>query len=213
MHPSMKESASKKIKSAAELFLQNRYVSFKKTSLKEMVKIFDYKEWGKSFTENKKWGLEDVKYIAAYYYDHHFITEEEKVTAPRHWIPFRNNVMKSPNDKPIDVYSDLLRERDDNLSRMMVLLERMITVSAGTAACERGFSCINRQKINTQTSLSQPVCLDDVLRICIDDCGLKQFEAEKNINHWMDIRNGVRHIQAYEAPSNKRKTNDGEVNI
>ena len=135
------------------------------------------------------------------------------MTAPRHWIPFCNKVMKSRNDKLIHVYSDLLRERDDNLSRMMVLLERMITVSAGTAACERGFSCINRQKINIQTSLPQPVCLDDVLRICIDDCGLKQFEAEKNINHWMDIRNGVRHIQAYEAPSNKRKTNDGEVNI
>ena len=26
-----------------------------------MVKIFDYKEWPKSFTEKKKWGLEDVK--------------------------------------------------------------------------------------------------------------------------------------------------------
>ena len=178
-----------------------------------MVEILDYKEWPKSFTENKKWGWEDVRYIAAYYYDHHFITEEGKMTAPRHWIPFCNKVMKSRNDKLIHVYSDLLRERDDNLSRMMVLLERMITVSAGTAACERGFSCINRQKINTQTSLSQPVCLDDVLRICIDDCGLKQFEVEKNINHWMDIRNGARHIQAYEAPSKKRKTNDGAVNI
>ena len=40
----MKESVSKKIKSAAELFLQNRYVSFKKTPLKEIVEILDYKE-------------------------------------------------------------------------------------------------------------------------------------------------------------------------
>ena len=32
-----------KIKSAAELFLQNHYVSLKKTPLKEMVKKFDYK--------------------------------------------------------------------------------------------------------------------------------------------------------------------------
>ena len=153
----MKESASKQIKSAAELFLQNRYVSFKKTSLKEMVKIFDYKEWGKSFTENKKWGLEDVKYIAAYYYDHHFITEEGKVTAPRHWIPFRNKVMKSRNDKLKDVYSDLLGESDDNLSGIMVLLVRMITVKASTAACECGFSCMNRQKINIRTSLASTI--------------------------------------------------------
>ena len=106
MHPSMKESVSKKIKSAAELFLQNRYVSFKKIPLKEMVEILDYKEWPKSFIDNKKWGLEDVKYIAACYYDHHFIIEEGKVTVSRHWIPFRDKVLKSRNDKLIDVCSD-----------------------------------------------------------------------------------------------------------
>ena len=62
-----------------------------------MVKIFDCKKWIKSFTENK-WGVENVKYMAAYYYDHQFITEEEKVTAPWHWIPFCNKVMKFQND-------------------------------------------------------------------------------------------------------------------
>ena len=40
----MKKAASKKITSGAELFLQNCYVSFKKTPSKEMVKISDYKE-------------------------------------------------------------------------------------------------------------------------------------------------------------------------
>ena len=125
-----------------------------------MVKIFDYKEWPKSFIENKKWGLEDVKSMAVYYYDHHFITEE-KVTAPRHWISFHNKVMKFWNHKLIDVYSDLLREKNDNPSGM-VLLEIMITVSASTAACEPGFSCMNRQKTNIQTSLSQSL-LDEFM--------------------------------------------------
>ena len=81
--------------------------------------------------------------MAAYYYNHHSITEEENVTVPRHWITFCNKVKKFQNDKLIDVYSDLLRERG-NLSGMMVLLEIMITVSASTAACERGFSYMNK---------------------------------------------------------------------
>ena len=82
--------------------------------------------------------------MAAYYYNHHSIIEEENVTVPRHWITFCNKVKKFQNDKLIDVYSDLLRERGNNLSGMMVLLEIMITVSASTAACECGFSYMNK---------------------------------------------------------------------
>ena len=134
-----------------------------------------------SFTENQNWGLEDVKYMAAYYNNHHFITEEEKVTERRHWIPFCNTAMKSQNDKLIDVYSDLKRERDNNLAGMMVLLKIMITFNASTAACEHGFSCMKRQKINIHTSLFQLSL--DVLEIYIDGCELKQFDAEKNIKH------------------------------
>ena len=78
------ETCFQKITPGAELFLRNRYLSFKKTPFKEIVIIFDYKEWPKFFTESKKWGLEDIKNVAAYYYDHHFITEEEKVTVPWH---------------------------------------------------------------------------------------------------------------------------------
>ena len=70
--------------------------------------------------------------------------------------------MKFRNDKLIDVYYDLLRERDSNLSGMMILLEIMITVSASTAAYEHGFSCIKRHKTNIRPSLSQS-SLDDVL--------------------------------------------------
>ena len=84
--------------------------------------------------------------MAAYYYEHHFNTEEEKVTEPRHLITFCNKIIKFRNDKLIDVYSDLLRERDNSLSGMMVLLEIMTTASTSTAAGDSGFSCMNRQK-------------------------------------------------------------------
>ena len=94
-------------------------------------------------------------------------------------------------------------DRDSNLSGLMVLLEIMITVSASTAECECGFSCLNRQKRNIWTSLSQ-LSLDDVLQICVDSCELKQFDTEKNIKHWMDVTNGVRHIPGHKAPSEKR---------
>ena len=102
--------------------------------------------------------------------------------------------MKFRNDKLIDIYSDLLRKKDDNLSGMIVLLKIMMTVSVSTAACE-WFSCMDRQKENIWTSLSH-LLLDNVMQICIDDCEVKQFDAEKNVNHWMDIANGVRHIKS-----------------
>ena len=76
--------------------------------------------------------------------------------------------MKFQNDKLIVVYADLLTERDNNLSGMMVLLEIMIIISASTAACKSGLSCMNRQKINIRTNLSQLSL--HVLRICINDC-------------------------------------------
>ena len=47
--------------------------------------------------------------------------------------------------------------------------------------------------------------LDDVLRICINGCELKHFNAEKKIKRWMDITNGVRHIQGYKGPSKKER--------
>ena len=128
------------------------------------------------------------------------------MTAPRHWIPFRNKVMKSRNDKLKDVYSDLLGESDDNLSGIMVLLVRMITVKASAAACECGFSCMNRQKINIRTSLASTIAWC-ALRICTDDGGLKRFDAEKNSKCWMDITNGVRHFKGTKSHlKNERPT-------
>lgn len=34
------------------------------------------------------------------------------------------------------------------------------------------------------------------MQICIYDCKVKQFDAEKNAKHSMDIANGVRHIKS-----------------
>ena len=71
--------------------------------------------------------------MAAYYCDHNLLQKMKRC-----WIPFCNKVMKFRNDKLIHIYSDLLRERDDDFSETMVLFEVMMTVRASTATCEHG---------------------------------------------------------------------------
>ena len=47
----------------------------------------------------------------------------------------------------IYVYTDTLKENDEDMKGMLLLLEIMMTFSASTAACKRGFSAMNYQKM------------------------------------------------------------------
>ena len=167
MHPSMKKAASKKLhqeqsysfKTAmchSRKHLQKKWLKYLTTrsdpSLSQKTRNGDYKMLNilRLLTTNiillqkkKRWQCQGIGFLSAI-------------------------VMKFQNDKLIVVYADLLTERDNNLSGMMVLLEIMIIISASTAACKRGLSCMNRQKINIRTNLSQLSL--HVLRICINDC-------------------------------------------
>ena len=209
-HSYYMEHCFETIVTGAQDFLASRYSAFKKTPLKEMVKIFDFKGWPKSFKEEKRWGLQEVKDLAEFYHSYNLISVEEKNLAPCHWIPFRTKVIKFRNDQIIDVYVDMLRERDHELKGMLVLTEIMMTVSASTASCERGFSCMNKQKTNLRTTLSHS-SLDDIMRICIDGKKIQDFEAGRHVDNWMSTTKGVRHVEGHEPPKKKVKsTNDTE---
>lgn len=199
-----------KIISESRFFLTNRYKAFHESPLREMAQVFDFKCWPKTFDDKRKWGLQEVKDMAEFYYSIHMITEEEKNLALRQWVPFRNKVSPFRKEKLIDVYADMLNENDDELRGMLVLLEIMMTISSSTAACERGFSCMNNQKTTLRTTLSHST-LDDIMRISIDGPPLEELKADSHVQSWISNAKGSRHIQGHELPPpRKKKRVEGE---
>ena len=198
------ENAFGTIVSGTQRYFTKRFEDFEKTPMKEMVTIFDFKSWPKAFSGiNRKWGLEEVTTMANCYADHKFITKDEALLAPRHWLVFRQRVSKFRNEKSISVYTDIMQENDDEVRGMLILLQIMMAVSSSTAACERGFSCMNRQKTNLRTCLSHQ-SLDDIMRIGIDGaCSIEEFEPKKHVESWMS--SGKRHLDGHAKPTSKKQ--------
>ena len=51
------------------------------------------------------------------------------------------------------MYVDILNENEDDIDSMLILLSIMMTISCSTCECERGFSCMNKQKRNDKISM------------------------------------------------------------
>ena len=56
----------------------------------------------------------------------------------------------------------------------------MCTFSASTAACERGFSSMNRQKTKSRTLLNLST-QNDIMRICVDGPAIAEFDAAMHL--------------------------------
>ena len=98
----------------------------------------------------------------------------------------------------------MLLESYDDFNGMHVLLQIMMTFSASTAACERGFSCMNKQKITLRTALSYS-SLDDVMRISIDGKEISNFDPDFHVKSWMSKDAGSKHVMGHEPPRKKVK--------
>ena len=201
------ENAFETIADGTQEYLKKRFQDFNKTPLQQMVAVFNFKDWPKSFNGSlaqRKWGLKEVQEMAEYYHLFKFITEEEKKLAVSHWFLFRERVSKFRADKIIDVYVDMLKENDRDVSGMLLLLQIMMTVSSSTAACERGFSCMNRQKSKLRTHLSHQ-SLDDIMRINIDGDSMENFKPRRHILNWIGNADGFRHVEGHKPPLKKKK--------
>lgn len=191
-------------------YLTIRYNAFNETPLNEMVKLFNFKEWPLSF-KDKRWGIGEMNTLTEYCLTHNWITAEEAAMCRRQWIPFRNQVSKFRKDKIIDVYSNMLLENDKDFEGINVLLDIMMTISSSTAACERGFSCMNRQKTSLRTTLSHS-SLDDTMRIGIDGPEISKFNAPFHVSSWEKQSVGSRHIMGHEPPTKKKVIDVTEEN-
>ena len=186
-------------------YLKRRFEDFEKRPLAKITKIFDYKHWPRSFetTAEKKWGISEIKSLTEFYKEHGFISAEEATLAVYHWPVFRHRVNKCRNDK-LYVYTDLLKEDDPDVSGMFPLLQIMMTISGSTAACERGFSSMNRQKTSLRTTMTHAT-LDDIMRLCVDGGAVSAFDPVPHYKSWLASAEGRRHITGHKKPVKKKE--------
>ena len=74
------------------------------------------------------------------------------------WPQLKVTLAEKTTQRKIDpsaVYIDHLRQKPSELENILFLVEIMLTVSPSTAACERGFSALNRIKTNMRCNLGQ----------------------------------------------------------
>ena len=183
-----------KIIDGTKRYLKKRFNDFENEPLHSLTIIFDFKQWPKSFdgSNEKKWGFDTVRNLAGYFSKYGYISEEETLLAVNHWPIFRKRVLKCRHEIIYDVYTDMMKEADPDVKGMLLLLEIMMTFSASTAACERGFSSMNRQKSKLRTSMKHST-LDNVLRICVDGGILSNFDPQPHFNNWLENCSGKRH--------------------
>ena len=200
------DNAFENIVTSAQRYLEKRFEDFRLTTpLKQMVKLFDFKAWPKGFkADNRKWGVQDLMELTDYYVKYKFILPVEKSVACKQWPLFREKVsVFDKHEKIVSVYSDLLKGNDADIKEMLLLTSIMMTISTSTAACERGFSCMNREKTTLRTQLSHS-SLDDIMRINIDGEDLESFNASAYFESWNRGSQG-RHLDGHCSAPKKKK--------
>ena len=125
------------------------------------------KLWPKSFNDDKKWGFDILDEVTTFYKNHKFISEEETKRCTRQWPLFRSRVSKLKVEKIYDVYVDILDENEYDIDCILILLSIMMTISCGTCECEKGFSCMNRQKTNEKINMPNDT-LNNVMLISVN---------------------------------------------
>ena len=84
----------------------------------------------------------------------------------------------------------------------------MMTISPSMAACERGFSCTNREQTTLRTGLTAEGTLDDIMRINIDGRELDNFEPNVHVSAWLASAKTVRHLCGHKTPDKKKKVEE-----
>ena len=184
-----------KIIDDTQKYIGDRFSDFQKPPLVWMM-IFDFKVWPKSFSgANSSYGFTEIESLAEFYRQHRFFTDNEAENMPEEWTTLRTRINSIRTQDVIDVYRDLLKEMDADIKNILVLVELMATISPSTAACERGFSTMKREKTNLRTSLADER-LEDIVRICVNGGPLEDFDPSYALDHWLNSAKN-RHLKGH----------------
>ncbi|KAI2652236.1 Zinc finger protein 862 [Labeo rohita] len=126
--------------------------------------------------ELANYGDEEVNYLVTHFAS--LLDEEEKKKIPQEWMDLKMWLAEHRGSKLDCLYRDLLSEKPEHLSLILLLVKLMLTLSPSTAICERGFSCMNRVKTTHRTSL-QPETLNDCMQLSINGESVESFCPDK----------------------------------
>lgn len=161
--------------------------------------IFDFMCWPSDKQELASYGSKELNDLV-----NHFspvFTEAESINAREEWQSFKvivNKISKNNSNRYL-VYKQLLSSKPDDLKNILLLLEIMFCISPSTAACERGFSAMNRLKKPERNGLRNST-LNNLMRIAIDGPEIEKFQATAAINHWVINTKGTRHVKGHAFP-------------
>ena len=131
-------------------------------------------------------GFKEIESLGKYYLDHNLFTPEEAKAMPQEWPFLRSRITHIRTQPIVDVYRDLLLGNDEKIQNILVLIQLMATISPSTAACECGFSAMNREKTSLRTSLKDDR-LEDILRICVNGESLERFDSGRSLEMWLSM--------------------------
>ena len=118
--------------------------------------------------------------MTTFYKNHKFNSEEETRRCIRQWPLFGSRVSKLKVEKVYDV--DILDENEYDIDCILILLSITMTISCGTCECERGFSCMNRQKTNEKISMSNDT-LNNVMLISVNGPDISEFDVVRAVDN------------------------------
>ena len=196
------------IPSGTQSYLRDRFSDLNTSPLCWLT-IFYFKVWSRSFIgDNSMFGFKEIESLAKYYLEHNLFTPEEAEAMPQEW-PFLRSCFTHIRTQPIvDVYWDLLLENYEEIHNIIVLIQLMATISPSIAACEHGFSAMNREKTSLRTSLKDDR-LEDILQICINGESIEKFDGRRSLEMWLSMakKHNLRGHRLTGPPGPNKKSN------
>ena len=121
--------------------------------------VFDAKMWPKDATALLGFGREQISRLSEYYHSHGHINSEEANGILDEFPIFCKMVsvtLNTARETPLhEFYGDMIKENQDDIKNVLLLVKIMMSIYASTASNERGFSALNNEKTVLRTSISE----------------------------------------------------------
>ena len=105
--------------------------------------------------------------------------------------------LKHPIKSDLEIHVDILASTG-RIEGLSLLLKIMMTISASTTSCERGFLSMNIENTCLQMRLMNET-LDNILRININRIDFKDFNGKPHVQSWLDTK-GTCHTRGHSKP-------------
>ena len=188
-------------------YLDSRFANLSEEPL-SCFDIFDISKLPHDREAMSVYGDKDIELLVKHFEP--VLTADEIESIPDEWSDLKTWMAAYRGvGRFLHLYGDLLRERPPHLSKVLVLVEALLTLSPSTAACERGFSTMNRVKTSHRTSLRSDT-LNNLMLISTDGCRVDEYSPDKAVEHWFFSAKGTRHLH-HRTPVGAHETANVEV--